>query len=297
VGLSLCLLTDFAGVTMDSFLDVRTLSFMTGIVSFIMFACMLYVSLTRKTYRGFKTWTIASFVSFVGMLLISMRNFLPDFITIVIANTFIGGHYALLFTGMARFANIATEYLQSIIVISLFFVLFILFTFFFPSVNARSSVISITAAYFFLKGTFIIHLHIPKTLKFKNHLLTLVFLSQSAFFLFRCIGTLFFEENFTDYLNAPSFHVISLIVFISGGIFSVLGVIILNSQRIESDLKEAVSQVKELKGIIPICSSCKKIRNDKGYWQNLENYIQEHSDADFSHSICPDCAKDLYKDL
>lgn len=63
------------------------------------------------------------------------------------------------------------------------------------------------------------------------------------------------------------------------------------------ELKNAVREVKKLQGMIPICASCKKIRDDKGYWQQIEKYIQDHSDAKFSHSICPECAQRLYPDL
>ncbi len=63
------------------------------------------------------------------------------------------------------------------------------------------------------------------------------------------------------------------------------------------ELQEALAKVKLLSGFIPICSSCKKIRDDTGYWQQLEAYIQQHSDAEFSHSICPDCCKRLYPEL
>lgn len=62
-------------------------------------------------------------------------------------------------------------------------------------------------------------------------------------------------------------------------------------------LQEALSQVKLLRGFIPICSSCKKIRDDRGYWQQVEKYISEHSEAQFSHGICPDCMRKLYPDF
>jgi PAS domain S-box-containing protein len=62
-------------------------------------------------------------------------------------------------------------------------------------------------------------------------------------------------------------------------------------------LQDAVLKIKKLSGLLPICSSCKKIRNDKGYWNLLETYIQDHSEAEFTHSICPDCAKELYPDV
>lgn len=63
------------------------------------------------------------------------------------------------------------------------------------------------------------------------------------------------------------------------------------------ELKIALSEVKKLSGLLPICSSCKKIRDDKGYWNQIESYIRDHSDAEFSHSICQECAKELYPDI
>ncbi len=59
-------------------------------------------------------------------------------------------------------------------------------------------------------------------------------------------------------------------------------------------LQEALDKIKTLSGLIPICASCKKIRDDKGYWNQIESYIEMHSEALFSHSVCPDCAEKLY---
>jgi CheY-like chemotaxis protein len=59
-------------------------------------------------------------------------------------------------------------------------------------------------------------------------------------------------------------------------------------------LQQALKKIKKLNGLIPICSSCKKIRDDKGYWNLLEAYIEKHSDAFFSHGICPECSEKLY---
>ncbi len=68
-------------------------------------------------------------------------------------------------------------------------------------------------------------------------------------------------------------------------------------RKTQNELQKALDDIKTLNGILPICSSCKKIRDDKGYWNQIESYISKHSDADFSHSICPKCAKILYPDL
>ena len=59
-------------------------------------------------------------------------------------------------------------------------------------------------------------------------------------------------------------------------------------------LRQALKEVKTLRGFLPICASCKKVRDDRGYWNQIETYLRAHSKAKFSHSICPECARRLY---
>jgi hypothetical protein len=66
------------------------------------------------------------------------------------------------------------------------------------------------------------------------------------------------------------------------------------NNKLISELKFALENVKELKGLIPICASCKKIRDDGGYWHQVEEYIREHSDVEFSHGLCQECMSELY---
>ncbi len=63
------------------------------------------------------------------------------------------------------------------------------------------------------------------------------------------------------------------------------------------ELRKVLDEIKTLRGIVPICSNCKNVRNDKGYWQQVEVYVREHSEAEFSHSLCPGCVKELYPDI
>lgn len=67
--------------------------------------------------------------------------------------------------------------------------------------------------------------------------------------------------------------------------------------KLVAELQKALSEVKTLRGFLPICSYCKKIRDDKGYWSQIESYIHKHSDAEFSHGICPECAKKYFPDM
>ena len=64
--------------------------------------------------------------------------------------------------------------------------------------------------------------------------------------------------------------------------------------RLIEELRSALARVKTLSGLLPICASCKKIRNDHGYWEQVEIYIKNHSQADFTHGMCPDCIHKLY---
>ena len=91
-----------------------------------------------------------------------------------------------------------------------------------------------------------------------------------------------------------------------GNVIGLIGVIldITERKRLEEekenlvvDLQKALSEVKKMSGFLPICASCKKIRDDEGYWQQIEEYISDRSEAQFSHSICPDCTRKLYPEL
>jgi sensor histidine kinase regulating citrate/malate metabolism len=68
-------------------------------------------------------------------------------------------------------------------------------------------------------------------------------------------------------------------------------------ENLIADLQDAIAKINTLKGLLPICANCKKIRDDKDRWEQIEFYIREHSEAEFTHSICPECAKKLYPDL
>ena len=97
------------------------------------------------------------------------------------------------------------------------------------------------------------------------------------------------------------------VVFNRGiSLFAVWAAAILGLQRNKAEQQrnivllereKAFQEVRILRGLLPICASCKKIRDDNGYWTQIEGYIKDHSEAEFTHSICPDCAKRLYPDF
>ena len=80
------------------------------------------------------------------------------------------------------------------------------------------------------------------------------------------------------------------------GIYLHYAIDITEIRRTQKDLEDAQKEVKVLKGMIPICSSCKNIRDDKGYWSKIESYIESHSDAQFTHGLCEKCMDKIYGD-
>lgn len=91
-------------------------------------------------------------------------------------------------------------------------------------------------------------------------------------------------------LKPPRAHALERAITIARARFADL----IEMRRLNTQLQEALEKVRTLHGMLPICSNCKKIRDDQGYWHQIEKYIRDHSDAEFSHGICPECKIILY---
>jgi hypothetical protein len=115
--------------------------------------------------------------------------------------------------------------------------------------------------------------------------ISISFLSAIVWFISDYYSGRQYSNVLYGYWNA----VIRLLTFLSAS-FSVSYYQLLKRERsISKELKDALSNVKTLWGLIPICARCKKIRDDEGYWKQVEEYIGTHTEARFSHGICPDC--------
>lgn len=108
------------------------------------------------------------------------------------------------------------------------------------------------------------------------------------------------------FLSPPGGEIWKVITNRTLAVFAIWVTAILSIQRKTAELKreialvereKAVKEVKILSGMIPICASCKKVRDDKGYWQQIEHYIEQNSEIDLSHGLCPECTKELYPDV
>jgi hypothetical protein len=95
-------------------------------------------------------------------------------------------------------------------------------------------------------------------------------------------------------------YIVTSSVFVLIALIVPLWIIIKDVSRLEKTtvrLQGALDNIRTLEGLLPMCANCKNIRDDDGYWQQVEVYIRNHSEAEFSHSICPSCAQKLYPEL
>ena len=130
---------------METYLDIRTLSFTNGVIYLIVFLFLLFVQHTRKTYPGFQMWTIASFLGFFAFILLSLQGLLLDFFTIIVANTILIGSVLVMAHGLEVFAEKSPKLGAYIALIILMIVSLIYFTYFSPNLAGR--IITISSIY------------------------------------------------------------------------------------------------------------------------------------------------------
>ena len=115
-----------------------------------------------------------------------------------------------------------------------------------------------------------------------------------------CIAIFIFSAHYDILEKLVKFSLLhenwELDEIITVSFFLVFAFAVFSMRRLE-ELRKTLSEIKQLRGIIPICSACKKIRDDEGIWHQIESYVRNHSEAQFSHGICPECMKKLYPDL
>ncbi|OGP51095.1 MAG: hypothetical protein A2Y79_03100 [Deltaproteobacteria bacterium RBG_13_43_22] len=160
--------------------------------------------------------------------------------------------------------------------------------------KARIVIFSGLFAYLSLYNAVFCYQKIPMLLQQKNWFLFWVFLIPGLWWAFRALYTLLIETVILDLMQASIVQGLTFLIGIGSAITLYMGLAILNSQRLKRELQKALEEVKTLRGIIPICTSCKKIRDDRGYWNQLESYVRAHSEAEFTHSLCPECQAKLY---
>ncbi len=124
-----------------------------------------------------------------------------------------------------------------------------------------------------------------------------LWLARVSKYIFIVVGAAFLLGNLADIIFGNErfrWETILEIVLLSLVIPAYIWFVSKWGEKLIYELQNALREIRMLEGLLPICASCKKVRDDKGYWNQIESYVQERSSATFSHSICPQCMKTMY---
>ncbi len=263
-------------------LDVKTL--IISITAISLFSPVLYYLLHRSgsLVGGTLQWTIASIFSAIGLCLVLLKGAAaPALLTVVGANTAFALSYGIGWIGMRIFVERPPLYRAMWSLVLVQFLLTIWFTYVSPSQTACSTLVALVVALFCIliaQDLFRGALALRRPMRIYG---SVVYALQALVMLVRIVllQTLPLEGAYFKWGAINEVMFLWNIIFV----FSLLAAILLMvSEKLQAE-------IKTLRGIVPICAHCKKIRDDQGYWQQVEQYVTTHSEARFSHGICPEC--------
>ncbi|PKK88341.1 MAG: hypothetical protein CVV64_19090 [Candidatus Wallbacteria bacterium HGW-Wallbacteria-1] len=278
-------------------LDIRSIMLFNTFLTVFLAFFMVYSLKTQKTYPGYLIWTISSICLGSGTLLISLRNFVPPFVSIVIANILLSFCYILLKRGTEVFFSAKTHSLIDGLLMALFACSFVYFTIN-PDIKLRIATILIFNSYIFsclavilARGTAAVF---EKTDFFLvGEMLLMVILALIMLFSVH----LFCSPHIQDICKIGNVYSFQIMVISSLTVIVYLSLISLNNRKLSWELARSEKESSELRKLLPICSHCRKIRTKTGDWHDFDRYISSTEAIDFTHSFCDNCAETLYPEL
>lgn len=271
---------------------------------------MAFFQKTRKTYPGFGLWTAGVGLVSLGYLFYCLRGYIPEAISIFGVNAAFPLGMLLHLAGMRRFLELTPMPRLWYALPGATVILSAVFYYGYDSLGLRTLIVSIAVAAIHFALAFLIF---SKPLRPRSMFYGVIgYLLALAGVITLGRGIWSFADSQFQVLAGSPVHLIFFVSVVVLQLGEDLAFIMLNSQRLESELMEAeaglklkigelqqaLAEVKTLSGLLPICFNCKKIRDDQGYWQAVEHFIREHhSQVEFSHGICPECLQKLYPEF
>jgi hypothetical protein len=278
---------------MNPWFHIRTLSLASWAVVGLLGLVMVYLMLSRRTYSGFGLWAGAAWTAAAGYLLMGLRGLLPLLVSAGLGNLLLIAAGILVCRGLNRFTGDApSNWLDfgPLVVLTGLLVYFCLD----DQTNIRVMVLSLGCAYYFGRGAWQAWRNLPSVLGGRSLPLMISLSLMAILSVVRAGSAMVVEHRIDNYMTAGPIQGLAFLLYLLMVVLVVLSLVNLNQQRVELELDKVHGELNVLKGILPVCSNCKKIKDENDQWHSLEGYVRRHSDAQVSHGLCPDCLQKLY---
>ncbi|HEY3383933.1 MAG TPA: hypothetical protein VGK32_19390 [Vicinamibacterales bacterium] len=280
-------------------IDVPTLFLLSAAIDVMVSASLAYVYFTETTYPGFRDWMVGTACGTVGFALVAARGHVPLLMSTFLASVTIVAGVDRLLRGIQRFTGLdGRPSKDELALYAVSVAAFAYYSLIESRTDMRIVILSACIAYVSAKAARDAAVRLRGPYSMDGRFLGLLFLVIAMANAARGGVALWVRDATTaDLARRGTLETVPLVVS-AGLVICFTGVFLgLNGKRLRLELEEAHAQVQQLEGIIPICMYCKKIRDDQNSWLRLERYLAEHSQAEFSHGICPECAERVQQHL
>lgn len=291
-------------------LDVPSLILAAALTALVQAGAMFFIYRTRKTYPGFGAWTLTYLVHGTGLLLLAGREVVPDFLSVVISNLMTSSAPLVVWVGVQAFFERRRPRAPFLIALAALGGGLAYYWYVEPSLTARIVMIAMVMGGFCVAAAVDLW-RLPGPALRQASRFTAIALGLYGLLALSRGLTPITNQALTTPFDNNIFHGLFFLGSVLVGILPSYGLITMNAQRMEGELNareaevrrtvdeltQALAEVQTLSELLPICSACKKVRDDAGYWQQVDNYFAQHSGVRFSHGICPDCLTRLYPDM
>lgn len=274
-------------------IDVRTVFLTFAVFALVTAVSMIVIGLSRKTYPGYSYWTFAVISLDAGIALIGFQDRLPAFLSIIVGNSLVFLSVILLYDGLRVFVGEVPRRIFHLVAFVAWLFPFGYFTFGDWNFRARAELLLSIMLVYSLWIMAFYWLKVRSNYG-KNWLLPIGMITQFILAVARLVVTVMFYGNSVRNIVSDKVHGYFLLVTFGSNLFLAFGLVLLNFQKNEAELRAMNDEIRTLRGMVPICASCKRIRNEGGKWSSLETYLEQHTEAKLSHGLCPDCMEKLY---
>jgi hypothetical protein len=276
---------------------MRSLNLAWSAIAVTWVILMIFMQRTRKTYPGFGHWTLATLSACLGLFLVASRGHIPLLLSMVAGNLLLVMEVVLLHRGLAIFVGQKPNPWTDAAPLAIFVAAYAWLTYGHDSTKLRILLFSLYYAYYYLRCLLLALRQVPALLGSRNWLIISSLTVIVGFYALRVLGVIFRDWGVVDILALSPMNLATNLVTSCLGTLTLAGLIFLNIQRLEVEFQSAQREVSVLSGLLPMCANCKRIRDDSGYWHQVEQYISARSDAAFTHGICPQCLHELYPEV